>query len=93
MARVREFYNVGALDGEVFKCEEVILLCEVDWKYSGTVKKLYFYHNDKIMATDTNGDLLKIKSIREENSGIYTCVPETIYGRGQNKTLTLKVKS
>ncbi|CAB4017306.1 neural cell adhesion molecule 2 isoform X2 [Paramuricea clavata] len=90
---VREFYHVGTLNGVVWQCEDVKLICEMAPNHSLRVRNYRLYQNDRLITEQRDSGVFSISRVALNRDGIYACVPETRLGLGRNKTLRLRVKA
>ncbi|XP_028407965.1 neurotrimin-like [Dendronephthya gigantea] len=91
--RIQEFFHNGSLDGVVWQYQDLKLQCEVARNHVLPIQSYKLYRNGKLMMKQSNTGVFLISSVRLQDSGNYTCVPETDLGHGVNKSLRLYVKA
>ena len=89
---MREFYHVGTLNGVVWQCEDVKLICEMAPNHYLRVRHYRLYQNDRLITEQRDSGVFRMSRVALKRDGIYACVPETRLGLGRNKTLRLRVK-
>lgn len=89
---MREFYLGGSVNGDVWQCESIKLICEITSSPSLRVRHYLLYHNEILTTKQSNYGVFSIHRVGVEHHGIYACAPETRLGIGRNKTLRLNVK-